>query len=291
MEKRITGTTGLLGLIGSPVSHSGSPAMYNYSFRELGLDYAYLAFDVPISQVENAIVSIKTLHMRGCNVTMPCKTEVVKYMDELSPAAKIIGAVNTIVNDNGRLTGHITDGTGFVDNLKDHGVDVKGKKLTIAGGGGAATAVQVQCALDGAREISIFNIKDEFFERTLNTAEKIKAACPGCVVNVYDIADQKKMKEEMADSDIFANATIVGMKPMDGESVVKDVSSFHKDLVVCDVVYNPKETRLLREAKQAGCMCIGGEGMLLWQGVAAFKLYTGKDMPIDGVKKILFGEE
>jgi len=289
MEKRITGSTGLLGLIGSPVSHSGSPAMYNYSFQKLGLDYAYLAFDVDIPQVANAIQAIKTFHMRGCNVTMPCKTEVVKYMDELSPAARIIGAVNTIVNDNGRLTGHITDGTGFVDNLKDHGVDVKGKKLTIAGGGGAATAVQVQCALDGAREISIFNIKDAFFERTIETAKKIKKACPACEANVYDIADQAKMKEEMADSDIFVNATVVGMKPMDGESVVKDLTAFHKDLVVCDVVYNPKETKLLREAKEAGCKCIGGEGMLLWQGVAAFKLYTGADMPVDGVKEILFG--
>lgn len=290
MEKRITGSTGLLGLIGSPVSHSGSPAMYNYSFQELGLDYAYLAFDVPVSEVKNAIQAIRTFHMRGCNVTMPCKTEVVQYMDELSPAAQIIGAVNTIVNEDGRLVGHITDGTGFVDNLKDQGTQVKGKKLTIAGGGGAATAVQVQCALDGAREISIFNRKDAFFGRTVETAEKIKKACPNCVVNVYDIEDQEKMKEEMADSDIFVNATIVGMKPMENESVVKDVSAFHKDLVVCDVVYNPKETKLLKEAKEKGCKCIGGEGMLLWQGVAAFKLYTGKDMPVEGVKRILFGE-
>lgn len=290
MEKRITGSTGLLGLIGSPVSHSGSPAMYNYSFQELGLDYAYLAFDVPVSEVKNAIQAIRTFHMRGCNVTMPCKTEVVQYMDELSPAAQIIGAVNTIVNEDGRLVGHITDGTGFVDNLKDQGTQVKGKKLTIAGGGGAATAVQVQCALDGAREISIFNRKDAFFGRTVETAEKIKNACPNCVVNVYDIEDQEKMKEEMADSDIFVNATIVGMKPMENESVVKDVSAFHKDLVVCDVVYNPRETKLLKEAKEKGCKCIGGEGMLLWQGVAAFKLYTGKDMPVEGVKRILFGE-
>lgn len=290
MEKRITGSTGLLGLIGSPVSHSGSPAMYNYSFQELGLDYAYLAFDVPVSEVKNAIQAIRTFHMRGCNVTMPCKTEVVQYMDELSPAAQIIGAVNTIVNEDGRLVGHITDGTGFVDNLKDQGTQVKGKKLTIAGGGGAATAVQVQCALDGAREISIFNRKDAFFGRTVETAEKIKKACPNCVVNVYDIEDQEKMKEEMADSDIFVNATIVGMKPMENESVVKDISAFHKDLVVCDVVYNPRETKLLKEAKEKGCKCIGGEGMLLWQGVAAFKLYTGKDMPVEGVKRILFGE-
>ena len=288
MERRISGHTGLLALIGSPVGHSGSPAMYNYSFEKLGLDYAYVAFDIKVEEVADAIAAMKTFKMRGCNVTMPCKTEVVKHMDELSPAAKIIGAVNTIVNDNGKLTGHMTDGEGFVKNLLDHGVDVKGKKITVAGGGGAATAIQVQCALDGAREISIFNIKDDFFARTLETAEKIRKAVPGCVVNVYDIADTAKMTEEIQSSDIFANATIVGMKPMDDQSVVKDLSAFHPDLVVADAVYNPIETKLLREAKEAGCKCVGGKGMLLWQGVAAFKLYTGMDMPVDEVKALYF---
>lgn len=288
MERRISGHTGLLALIGSPVGHSGSPAMYNYSFEKLGLDYAYVAFDIKIEEVADAIAAMKTFKMRGCNVTMPCKTEVVKHMDELSPAAKIIGAVNTIVNDNGRLTGHMTDGEGFVKNLLDHGVDVKGKKITVAGGGGAATAIQVQCALDGAREISIFNIKDDFFARTLETAEKIRKEVPGCIVNVYDIADTAKMTEEILSSDIFANATIVGMKPMDDQSVVKDLAAFHKDLVVADAVYNPIETKLLREAKEAGCKCVGGKGMLLWQGVAAFKLYTGCDMPVNEVKEMFF---
>ena len=165
---------------------------------------------------------------------------------------------------------------------------IKGKKITVAGGGGAATAIQVQCALDGAREISIFNIKDAFFERTLQTAEKIRKAVPECVVNVYDIADTAKMTEEIQDSDIFANATIVGMKPMDDQSVVKDLSAFRPGLVVADAVYNPEETKLLREAKEAGCTCVGGKGMLLWQGVAAFKLYTGQDMPVEDVKKLFF---
>ena len=288
MERRISGHTGLLALIGSPVGHSGSPAMYNYSFEKLGLDYAYVAFDIKIEEVADAIKAMKTFKMRGCNVTMPCKTEVVKHMDELSPAAKMIGAVNTIVNDNGKLTGHMTDGEGFVKNLLDHGVEVKGKKITVAGGGGAATAIQVQCALDGAREISIFNIKDDFFARSLETAEKIRKEVPNCIVNVYDIADTKKMTEEILDSDIFANATIVGMKPMDDQSVVKDLSAFHKDLVVADAVYNPIETKLLREAKEAGCKCVGGKGMLLWQGVSAFKLYTGMDMPVEEVKALYF---
>ena len=288
MEARITGHTGLLALIGSPVGHSGSPAMYNYSFERLGLDYAYVALDIKENEVKAAIDAMRLFHMRGCNVTMPDKVEAAKYMDELSPAAQIIGAVNTIVNDDGKLTGYITDGEGFVNNLKDHGIDIRGKKITVAGGGGAATAIQVQCALDGARKISIFNIKDAFFERTLQTAEKIKKAVPEIVVNVYDIADTERMTEEIASSDIFANATIVGMKPMENESVVKDLAAFRPGLVVCDAVYNPEETKLLREAKEAGCTCVGGKGMLLWQGVAAFKLYTGMDMPVEEVKEKFF---
>lgn len=288
MEERISGHTGLLALIGSPVGHSGSPAMYNYSFARLGLDYVYVAFDIQVPEVKAAIEAMKTFRMRGCNVTMPCKTEAAKYMDDLSPAARIIGAVNTIVNEQGKLTGHITDGQGFVDNLKDHGIDIQGKKITVAGGGGAATAIQVQCALDGAREISIFNIKDEFFPRTLETAEKIRAEVPGIVVNVYDIADTECMTREIQSSDIFANATIVGMKPMEGETVVKDTAAFRPGLVVADAVYDPEETRLLREAKEAGCTCINGKGMLLWQGVAAFKLYTGQDMPVEEVKERFF---
>lgn len=288
MESRITGRTGLLGLIGTPVGHSGSPAMYNYSFQKLGLDYAYLAFDIKLEEVPKAVEAMKTLKMRGCNVTMPCKNEAAKYMDELSPAARIIGAVNTIVNDDGKLTGHITDGEGFVNNLRDHGIEIPGKKLTICGGGGAATAIQVQCALEGAREISIFNIKDSFFERTLQTAEKIRKEKPDCVVSVYDIADTEKMREEAASSDIFVNATIVGMKPLDEESIVKDTSIFRPELIVCDAVYNPKETKMLREAKEQGCTCIGGQGMLVWQGASAFKLYTGQEMPVEEVKALFF---
>jgi shikimate dehydrogenase len=288
MEERITGHTGLMALIGSPVGHSGSPAMYNYSFAKLGLDYVYVALDIKEEQTKEAIDAMRLFQMKGGNVTMPCKTAAVQYMDALSPAAQLIGSVNTIVNEDGKLVGHNTDGEGFVNDLKHRGIDVRGRKVVVAGGGGAATAIQVQCALDGVRELTIFNIKDAFFGRTLETAEKIRAKVPDIVVNVCDIADMAKMTEEIRSADIFVNATIVGMKPMDGESVVKDTGAFHPELVVCDVVYNPIETRLLREAKAAGCTCIGGKGMLLWQGVSAFKLFTGQDMPVEEVKEKFF---
>ena len=291
MEKRISGHTRLLALIGSPVGHSGSPAMYNYSFEKLGLDYAYVAFDVKEEGVKDALDAMRLFNMRGMNVTMPDKVEAARYMDELSPAAQIIGAVNTIVNEDGKLIGHMTDGEGFVNNLKDHGVSIVGKKLVVAGGGGAATAIQVQCALDGAKEITIFNKKDAFFERTVTTAEKIKEAVPGCVVNVYDIDDEVVLKEEVASADIFVNATIVGMKPMDDQSIIKDTSLLRPELVVADIVYNPEETKLLKEAKAAGCTCVGGKGMLVWQGASAFKLYTGEEMPVEEVKELLYGNK
>lgn len=288
MESRISGHTGLLALFGSPVSHSGSPAMYNYSFQRLGLDYAYVAIDVKEDDMAQALDSVRLFNMRGCNITMPGKTAAVACMDDLSPAAKLIGAVNTVVNDNGVLHGHNTDGVGFVRNLKEHGVEVAGKKITIAGGGGAATAIQVQCALDGVKEISIFNKKDRFYDAIIERAEKIKAEVPAVVINVYDIDDEEKFKSEIAQSDILVNATSVGMAPNEDNSIIKDTSVFRSDLVVCDVVYNPVETKMLREAKEAGCKVVGGKGMLLWQGVEAFRLYTGQEMPVEEVKERFF---
>jgi len=288
LDTIMTGKTRLLGLIGSPVGHSGSPAMYNYSFQELGIDYAYLAFDTPAEKTQEAIAAMKTFNMRGMNVTMPCKTEAARYMDELSPAARIIGAVNTIVNDGGKLTGYITDGEGFVRNLQEHGVDVHHKKLVIFGAGGAATAIYVQCALDGAGSISVFNVKDSFYTRAQEMARNIKTYAPDCVINIYDLADEKKLQEEMEQSDIVINATSLGMKPHEDSSPIQNLALLRPGLVVADVVYNPKETKLLKDAKEAGCICVDGTGMLLWQGVAAFKLYTGQDMPVAKVQERYF---
>ena len=250
MEQRIKGTTGLLALIGSPVGHSGSPAMYNFSFQYHNLDYAYMAFDIKEGQVPAALDAMRLFKMRGCNVTMPCKNKVAQCVDELSPAAKIIGAVNTIVNEDGKLVGHITDGIGFVRNLKEHGVDVKGKKMVVLGAGGAATAIQVQCALDGAESISIFNPKDPFFARAESTAEKLSKETQDCKVSVFDLADEAKLKEEVANADILVNATLAGMKPHDDITLV-DKSMFHKDLVVADCVYNPAETKMVKEDKRS----------------------------------------
>ena len=286
MAERITGHTELIGLMAYPIRHSSSPAMHNEAFAYLGLDYAYLAFEVDNSTLEDAIKGLRALKMVGSNVSMPNKTLVGQYLDELSPAAELCGAVNTIVNDNGHLTGHITDGIGFMQALKDNNIDVIGKKMTIVGAGGAATAIEIQAALDGVAEIVIFNRKDEFWDRAVSTVEKINTRTSSHAV-LYDLAELDKLKEEMEDSYLFVNATGVGMKPLEGQSVVPDKSYFRPELIVVDVPYSPLETKMRSMAKEVGCKTMNGLGMMLFQGSAAFELWTGEPMPIEHMKEVL----
>jgi shikimate 5-dehydrogenase len=286
MGERITGHTELIGLIAYPIRHSSSPAMHNEAFAKLGLDYAYLAFEVGNEELEDTIKGFRAMKVRGSNVSMPNKTVVHKYLDKVSEAAQLCGAVNTIVNDNGVLTGHITDGIGYMEALKDAGIDVIGKKITIVGAGGAATAIEIQAALDGVAEMSIFNIKDACFERAKQTVKDINEKT-NCKATLYDLADLDKLKEEIEDSYLFANATGMGMKPLEGQTYIPDARFLRPDLIVTDVVYSPRETALLKMAKEVGCKTMNGLGMMLFQGAAAFKLFTGKDMPIDHMKEVL----
>ena len=289
MDSRINGHTKLFCLIGSPVGHSGSPAMYNYSFERVGIDAAYLAFDIPLEKLDAGVAALKTLGEGGFNVTMPDKTAVTKLLDDISPAAKLIGACNTVtVSPDGKLTGYNTDGIGFVRNLAEHGVKVAGQKIVLLGAGGAATAIAVQAALDGAAEIHIFNRKDEFYPNAHLTVEELTKAVPDCNVSVQPLEDGEALAATVKGCDILVNATKVGMKPLDGQSLIPE-ALLRKDLVVADTVYNPRETRLILDAKAAGCKAaVGGIGMLLWQGVEAFRLFTGKDMPAQEVLEKFF---
>lgn len=286
MAERITGHTELIGLMAYPIRHSSSPAMQNEAFAKLGLDYAYLAFEVDNDSLEDAITGLRALRMRGSNVSMPNKTVVHKYLDKLSPAAEMCGAVNTIVNDDGVLTGHITDGIGYMAALKDNHIDVIGKKMTIVGAGGAATAIEIQAALDGVAEMSIFNVKDKFWSNAEDTVKKINEKT-SCKATLYDLADLDRLKEEIADSYLFANATGMGMKPLEGQTYIPDKSFFRPDLIVTDVVYFPRETAMLKMAKEVGCKTMNGLGMMLFQGSAAFELWTGQPMPIEHMKEVL----
>ena len=286
MAERITGHTELIGLIATPIRHSSSPRMHNEAFAKLGLDYAYLAFEVGNEELEDTIKGFRAMKVRGSNVSMPNKIVVHKYLDKLSDAAQMCGAVNTIVNDDGVLTGHITDGIGYMSGLKDAGIDIIGKKMTIVGAGGAATAIQVQAALDGVKEISIFNRKDEFYERAQKTVKDINEKT-NCKATLYDLEDLDKLKEEIASSYIFTNATGMGMKPLEGQTYIPDKSFLREDLIVTDVVYAPAETALLKMAKEVGCKTLNGFPMMLFQGAAAFKLWTNQDMPIEHVKEVM----
>ena len=285
--KEITGHTKLTGLLGSPVSHSISPMMHNESFKQLDLDYVYLAFDVGTDTLETAVNGLRALNVRGFNLTMPNKNLMTTLCDKLSPAAEISGAVNTVVNDNGILTGYTTDGIGYMRAVQDAGHNIIGKKMTLLGAGGAATAVLTQAALDGVSEISVFSIRDAFFER----AERIVASLnerTSCKVKLYDFSDESILRREIGDSAILTNGTSVGMAPNTDRSIITDTSMFHKDLIVSDVIDNPRETLLLKLAKEAGCQTFNGLYMLLYQGAEAFKIWTGEDMPVSIIKEKYF---
>lgn len=285
---QISGTTRMLGLIGAPVAHSKSPAMYNYCFQKFGLDWAYLAFDVPLEQTEQAIQAIRTLNLRGANVTMPSKNAVLPYLDELTPAAKAIQAVNTIVNENGKLVGHNTDGCGYTQNLRRNGVEVAGKKLVLMGGGGVASAIAAQAALEGAAKIAVFNLRDPFWPRMEQLLDRIAVAAPSCAISLHDLEDRADLKAAIDQCDILSNATPVGMEPQVERSNLPETQWLRPEMAVTDVVYSHAETKLLRDAKAAGCRTCDGLGMLLCQGAEAFRLYSGLEMPVEEIRALLY---
>ncbi len=287
MIERITGHTVLTGLLGTPVSHSISPMMHNEAFKLLDLDYAYLAFDVGTDHLKTAVEGLKVLGVRGFNCTMPDKNLMFELADKLSPAAELIGAVNTVVNDNGILTGHNTDGVGYMQAVTDAGFDIIGKKMTLLGAGGAATAVCVQAALDGVSEIDVFSIKDQFFDRAIRLVDNINAKT-NCKASLYELPDDVTLRKSISESYILTNGTSVGMAPNVDNSIITDTTLFHSGLIVSDVIYNPSQTKLLTLAQESGCSTFNGMYMLLYQGAEAFKLWTGQEMPTELIKEKFF---
>ena len=289
--ERIDGHTLLIGLMAYPIRHSMSPTMHNNAFAKLGLNYAYLAFEIDNDKLEDAVQSIRTLDMRGCNISMPNKQKILPYLDKLSPAAKMAGAVNTVVNDNGVLTGYTTDGTGFMKSLEDEGLDIRGKKVVLAGAGGAGTPIAIQAALDGVAEIAIFNRDDRNFETARQNVEIINKETD-CKASLHRLEDSEDFKQCLAECDIYCDAPGAGMKPLEDVSLVNDPSWFHEDMIVYDTVYAPRETKLMKIAKSAGVKHVhNGLGMMLEQGAEAFKLWTGKEMPVDYIRDLIFNED
>lgn len=287
---RITGHTLLVGLIAYPIRHTMSPTMHNLAFEKLGLDYAYMAFEVDNDTLEDAVQGYRALGVRGSNVSMPNKQAIIPLLDEVSEAAQLVGAVNTVVNKDGKghLVGHITDGTGCMESLRQEDVAIVDETFTVCGIGGAGTAIAIQAALDGAKKLYLVNKKDAHYDNALKTVEKINNNT-NCEAIFIDLDDDAKFKAAIKDSSVYIDATGVGMKPLEDLSLITDPEVIRDDLVVMDIVYIPSETKLLKFAKENGAKkVINGLGMMLYQGAEAFKLITGEDMPVEYVKEKMF---
>ena len=269
----INGHTKLTGLLGSPVAHSKSPLMHNEAFKELGLNYVYLCFDVPENNLKIAYEGLKKLNVAGFNCTMPDKTLICELVDELSPAASMIGAVNTVVNKDGRFIGHNTDGIGYMQSVKDAGFDIIGDTMTLLGAGGAASSIFVQAALDGVKNINVFSIKDRFWEKAEKMVDAVNSKTD-CNAKLIELGNDDVLGESIEKSQILTNATSVGMAPNVDSCIIPDKKMLREDLIVSDVIYNPMETKLLRMAKEQGCQTFNGLYMLLYQGAEALSGYA-----------------
>ena len=275
----ISAKTKFCGLIGDPIEHSVSPVMHNAAFSSLGLDYIYLPLRVARDNLAKAIDGLKVLNIRGLNVTIPHKVAVIPLLDEMEPLAEKIGAVNTIVNDKGRLKGHNTDAGGFLKTLLGRGVEPRDKKVVVLGAGGASRAISFTLVERGA-EIVILNRKLEM-DWAVKLASSI-SQFSAKEVKALELNDEN-LSSVLEAADILVNATSVGMSPNSNNSPLP-AKLLKPELVVFDVVYNPLKTRLLAEAEAAGAETISGIDMLVWQGALTFELWTGAKAPIDIMK-------
>lgn len=281
---QIDSKTVLTGLFASPSAHSVSPIIHNNAFKKLGLNYAYLSFEVNKDNLKDAVKSIKTLKMRGVNLSMPNKKEVIQYLDEISETAKLSQSVNTIVNDNGILKGYSTDGKGFFKSLEEEKIFVKNKNITILGTGGASISIISQAIFEGVENIFVFK-RDKNWEEQKKILDNISDKT-NCKIELFSLEDKNILKRKIEESILLINATNVGMK--ENISLIEDKSFFRKDLIVSDIIYNPNKTKLLQIAEKEGCKIVNGIGMLLYQGALSFELWTDKKMPVEYIKEILF---
>ncbi len=267
----VSGKTKILGIFGYPVEHSLSPDMHNTAFAKLGLDMCYVPFKVSPKNLPDAVSSIRALDMLGVNTTVPHKEHVIALLDEIDKEASFIGAVNTVVNKEGKLTGYNTDGRGFMSSLSEEGVSVDGKDVLIIGTGGACRAISYYIS-EKASSLSLFDIDTSKATALADDLGKIRQ-------NIRLIENIMDAESPM----VIINATPLGLKPDD--PLPFDPQLISAETVICDLIY--KETPILKEAKSKGAKTINGSGMLLWQGVLAFELWTGVKPPVDDMRKVL----
>lgn len=268
--------TSLFGVIGDPVRHSKSPAMLNRAFRETGVNGAYAAFHVKPEQLAQAIAGVRGLGFRGLNVTIPHKIEVMAHLDEISEGARAAGAVNTIVNENGRLIGYNTDGIGYVRSLKEEAEpDLAGKTIVVLGAGGASRGILWALAQESPKAILLAN-------RTESKARELASAFSSDFR--ISAIPWEELRTVCATADVVINTTSVGMSPH-VEDVPLDPAWLKPGAVASDLIYNPLKTAFLRQAEELGCRIHGGLGMFVYQGAYAFEYWTGRPAPVNVMRE------
>ena len=275
-----SGKTKICGIIGDPIEHTMSPVMHNAAFKNKGVDYVYLPFRVKKEELGRAIEGMRALNIRGLNITIPHKVAVIQFLDELDPLADKIGAVNTIVNDDGVLKGYNTDATGFLQALLERKIEPKEKSVVILGAGGASRAISFILA-ERCAHIVILNRLLE-----LDWATELASRISQIFTKEVEALELNKenLSRVLGKADILVNATSVGMSPDINETPVNS-DLLRPNLVVYDIVYNPIKTRLQREAEVAGATVISGLDMLVWQGALAFEKWTGQKAPVNLMKE------
>lgn len=271
----ITGSTNIAGLIGHPVEHSFSPPMHNAAFNALDMDWTYVAFDVEPSNLKSAIDGARSLNIKGLNVTIPHKIEVMKYLDEIDEVARLIGAVNTI--DFRNMKGYNTDGIGAVKAIEEV-TSIKNKNVVVAGAGGASRAISFYIAKYGAESITILNRN---VDKASNLAKDIN------LIDDVRADSISQINDYVCEADILIDTTPVGMHPNVDADAIVGAEDMHEGLVVFDAVYNPNETSLIKQAIKANAKPVYGIKMLLYQGAESFKIWTGQNPPVDVMEDAL----
>ncbi len=280
---KISGEPRVCGILGNPIEHTLSPVMHNAAFEELNLDFVYVAFRVRREELRDAIIGSRSLNILGLNVTMPHKNAVMRYLDELDPTARSIGAVNTILNDEGRLIGYNTDGIGALKALKENGITPNGKKLLLLGAGGAGKAI----AFHAAQEVTELVILNRTPRKAKKLAEVLRKEFSK-KINSKELSTET-VEQELKDTDIVINATSVGMHPDIDQSLVPQ-SLLRPDLCVMDIIYNPLETMLAKDAKAVGAKVVSGIEMLVYQGAASFEIWTNHPAPVKVMKQAVLNK-
>lgn len=279
----VKATTDIYGIFGHPVKHSLSPDMHNSAFNTLGLNSVYVAFDIDPESIEEATRAIRVMGIRGINITIPHKQTIIPYLDEVSPDAKLTGAVNTVKNENGKLLGYNTDVGGFLRAIReDLDFSPEGNTLFLIGAGGAARAVLSAFCMNGG---AVVYITDIIKDKALELANQFKANFQNITIETVELDNQNLIEQKFEEADILVNASPAGMDGVGSLDI--PLTSLNKNAVVYDLVYKPPDTNLLKEAKQLGHKASGGLSMLLYQGAESFEIWTGENAPVEIMKKAL----